>query len=67
MTDRNPVEDAKQGNTDELDLHFTEIVVCRWVETDKSGDRKTRREMLEAFCKAGTWAREGEKGDVADG
>lgn len=60
------MEDAKQGNVDELDLHFTKIVVWRWIEMDKCGDRKTRREMLESCCKAATRAREGEKEDVAD-
>lgn len=60
------MEDSKQGHTDELDLHFTKIVVWRWIEMDKSGDRKTRTEMLEVCCEAVTRAREGEKEDMAD-
>lgn len=53
------MEDTKQRNTEELDLHFTKIVVWRWIEMDKSGDRKTKKEMPEACCKAVTQAREG--------
>lgn len=59
------MEDTKQRNTEELDLHFTKIVMWRWIEMDKSGDRKTKKEMPEACCKAVTQAREGEE-DVAD-